>query len=49
MSLILPDQFQLTQQQVGKTDIKIDLVAIQTNGRCPACQMTANKLLKLSL
>lgn len=44
LSLILPDQFQLTQHQVGQTEIQIDLVATQTNGRCPACQRTANKV-----
>ena len=44
LSPILPDQFQLTQHHVGETNSHIGLVATQTVGRCPACQMPAYKV-----
>ncbi|GAA4408025.1 hypothetical protein GCM10023187_29340 [Nibrella viscosa] len=44
LSSILPEHFQLTDQYVGEIDIQIGLVATQTVGRCPDCQMPANKV-----
>lgn len=44
LSQLLPDHFQLIDHHVGETTIQIGLVAIQTVGYCPACQMPANKV-----
>ena len=44
LSPILPGHFQLTDHQVGETAIQIGLVATQTVGCCPACQMPTNKV-----
>ena len=44
LSPILPDHFQLSHHEVGETNILIGLVATQTVGRCPDCQMPAKKM-----
>ncbi len=44
LSQLLPDHFQLIDHQVGQTAIQISLVATQTVGCCPACQMPATKV-----
>ena len=44
LSPILPDHFQLMDHYVGETNIHIGLVATQTVGCCPDCQMPAHKV-----
>lgn len=39
-----PDHFQLIGHTIGETAIQISLIASQTAGRYPACQMPANKV-----
>ncbi len=44
LSQLLPDHFQLIEHHVSETAIQIGLVATQTVGHCPTCQMPANKV-----
>lgn len=44
MSQLLPDHFQLVDHHVDETAIQISLIATQTVGRCPVCQIPANKV-----
>ena len=44
LSPILPDHFQLMVHYVGETNIHIGMVATQTVGCCPDCQMPTHKV-----
>ncbi|GAB4019213.1 ISL3 family transposase [Spirosoma migulaei] len=44
LSQLLPDHFQLIDHAIGETAIQISLIATQTVGRCPACQLPTNKV-----
>lgn len=44
LSQLLPDHFQLINHHVGPTAILISLVATQTTGCCPVCQMPSTKV-----
>jgi transposase len=44
LSQLLPDHFQLIDHHVGENAIPISLVATQTVGLYPACQMPTNKV-----
>ena len=44
LSQLLPDHFQLIDHTIGETAIQISLIATQTVGRCPACQLPTNKV-----
>lgn len=44
LSPILPDHFQLIEHHIGENAIQISLIATQTAGLCPACQMPTNRV-----
>lgn len=44
LSQLLPDHFQLIDHHVGENAIQISLIATQTVGRCPTCQIPSNKV-----
>ena len=44
LSQLLPDHFQLIDHHVGENTIQVSLIATQTIGRCPICQMPSNKV-----
>ena len=44
LSQLLPDHFRLNEHQICETTIPISLIATQTVGRCPICQVPASKV-----